>query len=65
MYLDRIVESKDRIWFTKLLEVCIRYCFCGDDLSGSAAKSQQRQLGGTASYGEDSHTFYNSFCIIS
>ncbi len=66
VYLDRIVESKDRIWFTKLLEVCIKYCFCGDDLSGSAAKPQQRQLGGTASYGEDNRAFYYSllFCSL-
>ena len=52
IYLDRVVDSKDRIWFTKLLEVCIKYCFCGDNLqSTTKTLTQQRQLGGTASYG--------------
>ena len=51
VYLDRVVDSKDRIWFTRLLEVCIKYCFCGDDLRNSTGSSQQRQHAGTASYG--------------
>ena len=51
VYLDRVVDSKDRIWFTKLLEMCIKYCFCGDDFRNSKGNSQQRQHTGTASYG--------------
>lgn len=52
IYLDRVVDSKDRVWFTKLLEVCIKYCFCGDNLQPTTKPlTQQRQLGGTASYG--------------
>ena len=29
VYTDRMTESKDRAWFVKLLETCIKYCFCG------------------------------------
>ena len=29
VYLDRNTDSKERIWFLKLLESCIKYCFCG------------------------------------
>ena len=31
VYLDRSTESKDHLWFLKLLEVCIKHCFCGID----------------------------------
>lgn len=62
IYLDRVVDSKDHIWFTKLLQVCIRYCFCGDDLqSTTKSLSQQKQLGGTATYGK---LAFLSFCCF-
>lgn len=28
VYADRMTDSKDRLWFLKLLETCIKYCFC-------------------------------------
>lgn len=29
VYLDRNTDSKERMWFLKLMETCIKYCFCG------------------------------------
>ena len=29
VYADRMTESRDRAWFVRLLETCIKYCFCG------------------------------------
>lgn len=29
VYADRMTDSKDRLWFLKLLETCVKYCFCG------------------------------------
>ena len=40
VYADRMTDSKDRAWFMKLLETCIKYCFCGvrfEKPSGSTA----------------------------
>ena len=28
-YADRMADSKDRMWFVKLLEACVKYSFCG------------------------------------
>lgn len=59
VFLDRVVDVKDRIWFTKLLEVCIKYCFCGDHLKKAEnSLPQQRHIGGTASYGLLMNLFY-------
>lgn len=29
VYTDRCTDTKDRIWFTKVLETCMKYCYCG------------------------------------
>ena len=29
------IRVQDRMWFLRLLEVCMKYCFCGIDLQGS------------------------------
>ena len=29
VYADRMSESRDRAWFVRLLETCVKYCFCG------------------------------------
>ena len=53
IYLDRTVDSKDRIWFLKLLEACIKYAFCGMDFKDAQSESPQKQLGGhTATQGQ-------------
>lgn len=49
VFLDRIVDSKERIWFLKLLETCIKYCFCGVSFQGSSDKPSFGSH--TASYG--------------
>ena len=33
VFADRIVGSKERIWFSKLLEASVQHCFCGADAS--------------------------------
>jgi hypothetical protein len=29
VFADRMTESMDRAWFVRLLETCVKYCFCG------------------------------------
>lgn len=45
VYLDRTSDSRDRMWFLKLLEACIKYSFCGIDFSDPLKASPQRQVG--------------------
>ncbi len=56
VYLDRNTDSKERMWFLKLLETCIKYCFCGflfeESQAGAKDRSPFRPVGGhTASQG--------------
>ena len=32
IYGDRLTSSKDKIWIVKLIETCVKYCFCGADI---------------------------------
>ena len=50
VYMDRLTESKDRIWFLKLLETCMKCCFSGIDLT--APSSIQPAIGSTAVHGK-------------
>lgn len=46
VYLDRNTDSKERMWFLKLLEACIKYCFCGvgfEQTVGSKGRPLLRQ----------------------
>lgn len=57
VYLDRNTDSKERMWFLKLLEACIKYCFCGVRFEENLAPKDRggfRQGGGghTASFGK-------------
>lgn len=33
VFTDRLTQSKDKIWFAKLLDVTIKYCYCGATIS--------------------------------
>ena len=61
VYMDRNVDTKERMWFLKLLETSIKYCFCGvlfDDGATTIDRSPFRPTGGhTAS---QSKTKYSS-----
>lgn len=46
VYLDKTTDSKDRMWFLKLLEACIKYCFCGIDFKDPQSDSAQKPLQG-------------------
>ena len=46
VYMDRTTDSRDRVWFLKLLETCIKYSFCGIDFKDAQKSSPQRQFGG-------------------
>ncbi len=52
VYLDRSTDSKDHLWFLKLLEVCIKYCFCGIEFGSSVVPkdpfSSRKVIGNTA-----------------
>ena len=52
VYLDRTADSKDRVWFLKLLEACIKYSFCGIDFKDAQKPSSQRQFGGQTGQSE-------------
>jgi len=58
VFLDRLTDNRDRIWFTKLLETVIKYCFCGDSLSST------RQSGVTQSYGESLMLFCTDYSSL-
>ena len=47
VYLDRTTDSRDRMWFLKLLEACIKYSFCGIDFGDPLKASPQRQYAST------------------
>ncbi len=53
VYVDRVTDSKDRMWFVKLLEACMKYCFCGNDLQGGGGGTAQLGGGHTATHGRD------------
>ena len=48
VYLDRQTVSKERMWFLKLLESCVKHCFCGVGFvenAGITGKPLVRQSG--------------------
>ncbi len=56
VYLDRSTDSKDHVWLTKLLDTCIKHCFCGfsiDDHENvrAAAAIPRSSIGHTANIG--------------
>lgn len=57
VYLDRNIDSKERMWFLKLMETCIKYCFCGvsfeENFGGAKERGLFRPSGGhTANLGK-------------
>lgn len=51
VFADKLSDSKDRIWFVKLLEVCLKYCFCGVSIQTSGPSGDtgmDRASGGTS-----------------
>lgn len=42
VYADRMTEARDRAWFVRLLETCIKYCFCGVGLEKSTKTTAAR-----------------------
>ena len=50
VYTDRLTESKDRMWFLRLIETCVKYCFSGIDFTTPI--STQPAVGSTATQGE-------------
>lgn len=49
VYADRMTESKDRLWFLRLLETCVKYCFCGIGFDQSSSLPSNAS---TAAHGE-------------
>jgi hypothetical protein len=41
VYADRMTESRDRAWFVRLLETCVKYCFCGARFEKAATSTGQ------------------------
>lgn len=48
VYMDRSTDSRDRVWFLKLLETCIKYSFCGIEFKDAQKPSSQRQFSSQA-----------------
>ena len=40
VFADQLTDSKDRIWFIKLLEMCLKYCYCGAEIQDSQSGTQ-------------------------
>jgi len=63
VYLDRSTESKDHLWFLKVLEVCIKYCFCGIEFSDNTVPkdpfSARKSIGSTAGIRKNSYNRYS------
>lgn len=36
VFADRLSDSRDHVWFVKLLDTCLKYCFCGMSLQAMA-----------------------------
>ena len=51
VYADRLGDSRDRMWFLRLLETCIKCCFCGVDLQAPPTSPRQPLGGHTATQG--------------
>ena len=58
VYADRMADSRDRMWFVRLLEACVKYCFCGIDFNKPVGSSTTvlPSMGGTAVQGTGSTT---------
>ena len=52
VYADRMTESKDRLWFLRLLETCVKYCFCGIEFDQSSPLTSNTTTASTAARGE-------------
>ena len=52
VYADRLGDSRDRMWFLRLLEACIKCCFCGVNLQAPPTAPRQPLGGYTATKGE-------------
>ena len=55
VFADRLTESRDQVWFVKLLETCLKYCFCGTGFDAMAGKGGGR----TGTSGGESGTATN------
>ena len=44
VFADRMTESRDRAWFVRLLETCVKYCFCGVGFEKAAASTGHGEL---------------------
>ena len=38
VYIDRLTNSKDKIWFIKLLDTCLKYCYCGAEVQDATTQ---------------------------
>ena len=45
VFTDHLTQSKDKIWFSKLLESVLKYCFCGA-VMGETGEGGERGVGG-------------------
>uniref|UniRef100_A0A1X7TIU7 AAA+ ATPase domain-containing protein n=2 Tax=Amphimedon queenslandica TaxID=400682 RepID=A0A1X7TIU7_AMPQE len=46
VFTDHLTQSKDKIWFSKLLESVLKYCFCGAVLGETGGEGGERGGGG-------------------
>ena len=45
VYADRLVSSRDKVWFSNVLDLCVRYCFCGATVQSDNTDSQVSESG--------------------
>lgn len=39
VYADRLANSRDKVWLSKVLDLCVKYCFCGAKIQSGVSES--------------------------
>ena len=47
VYADRLTSNRDKVWFSKVLDLCVRYCFCGATIQ---TDSSEREISESATF---------------
>lgn len=45
VFADRLTDSRDHVWFIKLLETCLKYCFCGVSFTMPVGEKRKGNIG--------------------
>ena len=46
VFIDRCLDNKDKIWFSKVLETCVKYCYCGGEFITTTNTTRDEKVAG-------------------